>query len=71
MNNIEKKIQEAKELAEQFDQKTNQILNDPNTPQELKDIILEHRIPDDKIIDLSGGKRIKRIDPNTFEIEYE
>jgi nicotinate-nucleotide pyrophosphorylase len=71
MNNIDKKIQEAKELAEQFEQRTNQILNDPNTPQELKDIIMEHRIPDEKIIDLSGGKRIKYINPETFEIEYE
>ena len=38
--------------------------------QELKDIIIKNRIPDDNVIDLSGGKRIKRIDPDTFEIEY-
>jgi len=67
MNNIEK----AGELAKKFEEQTNQMLNDPNIPQELKDIILETRIPDDKIIDLSGGKRIKRINPDTFEIEYE
>ena len=71
MNNIDNKIQEAKELAEQFEQRTNQILNDPNIPQELKDIILDTRIPDEKIFDLSGGKRIKYINPETFEIEYE
>ena len=71
MNNIDNKIQEAKELAEQFEQRTNQILNDTNTPQELKDIILDTRIPDNKIIDLSGGKRIKGINLDTFEIEYE
>jgi hypothetical protein len=71
MNNFDKKIEEAAELAKKFEEQTNQILNDPNIPQELKDIILETRIPDDKIIDLSGGKRIKRIDLDTFEIEYE
>ena len=64
MNNIEK----AGELAKKFEEQTNQMLNDPNIPQELKDVILETRIPDDKIIDLSGGKRIN---PDTFEIEYE
>ena len=37
----------------------------------LKDIIIKNRIPDDNVIDLSGGKRVKRIDPDTFEIEYE
>lgn len=71
MNNIDKNIEKAGELAKKFEEQTNQMLNDPNIPQELKDIILETRIPDDKIIDLSGGKRIKRIDPDTFEIEYE
>ena len=71
MNNIDNKIQEAKELVEQFEQRTNQILNDPNIPQELKDIILDTRIPDEKVFDLSGGKRIKYINPETFEIEYE
>ena len=71
MNNIDKNIEKAAELAKKFEEQTNQILNDPNIPQELKDVILETRIPDDKIIDLSGGKRIKRIDPDTFEIEYE
>lgn len=71
MNNIDKNIEKAGELAKKFEEQTNQMLNDPNIPQELKDIILETRIPDDKIIDLSGGKRIKRINPDTFEIEYE
>jgi hypothetical protein len=71
MNNIDKKIQEAKELAEQFEQRTNEILNDPNVSQELKDMILKNRIPDEIIIELSDGKRIKYINPETFEIEYE
>ena len=71
MNNIDNKIQEAKELAEQFEQRTNEILNDPNVPQELKDMILKNRIPDEIIIELSDGKRIKYINPETFEIEYE
>ena len=71
MNNIDNKIQEAKELAEQFEQKTNQILNDPNVSQELKDIMLECRIPDEKIIDLSDGRKIKYINPETFEKVYE
>lgn len=71
MNNINRKIEEAAELVKKFEEQTNQILNDNNIPQELKDIILETRIPDNNVIDLSGGKRIKRIDPDTFEIEYE
>jgi hypothetical protein len=40
-------------------------------PQELKDIINKNRIPDDKIVDLTSGKKIKYINPDTFEIEYE
>lgn len=71
MIDINKKIEESLDLTKKFEEQTNQILNDPNIPQDLKDIILETRIPDDKIIDLSGGKRIKKIDPDTFEIEYE
>lgn len=71
MNNINRKLEEAAELVRKFEEQTNQILNDNNIPQELKDIILETRIPDNNVIDLSGGKMIKRIDPDTFEIEYE
>lgn len=71
MNDIDKKIQEAKELAEQFEQRTNEILNDPNVSQELKDMILKNRVPNEIIIELSDGKRIKYINPETFGIEYE
>ena len=39
--------------------------------EELKEIIKETQIPSDKVFDLTGGKRIKRIDPDTFEVEIE
>ena len=71
MNNIDKLIEQGAELARKHEEIRDEILNNPDIPQELKDIIIESRIPDDKIVDLSGGKRIKYINPDTFEIEYE
>ena len=70
-NNIDKLIEQGAELARKHEELRDEILNNPDTPQELKDIIIENRIPDDKIVDLTGGKRIKYINPDTFEIEYE
>jgi hypothetical protein len=71
MNDINKLIEQGKELARKHEEIRDEILNNPDMAQELKDIIIKNRIPDDNVIDLSGGKRIKRIDPDTFEIEYE
>lgn len=71
MNNIDKLIERGKVLARKYEEIRDEILNNPDIAQELKDIIIKYRIPDDNVIDLSGGKRIKRIDPDTFEIEYE
>jgi hypothetical protein len=71
MNDINKLIDQGKELARKHEEIRDEILNNPDMPQELKDIIIKNRIPDDNVIDLSEGKRIKRIDPDTFEIEYE
>ena len=71
MNKLDKLIECGAELARKHEEKSDEILNNPNVPQELKDVIIESRIPDDKIVDLTGGKRIKYINPNTFEIEYE
>ena len=71
MNNIDKLIERGAELARKHEEIRDEILNNPDMPQELKDIIIKNRIPDDNVIDLSGGKRVKRIDPDTFEIEYE
>ena len=71
MNKLDKLIECGAELARKHEEKSDEILNNPDAPQELKDIIIESRIPDDKIVDLTGGKRIKYINPNTFEIEYE
>ena len=71
MNDINKLIEQGKELARKHEEIRDEILNNPDMPQELKDIIIKNRIPDDNVIDLSEGKRIKRIDPDTFEIEYE
>jgi hypothetical protein len=71
MNNIDKLIERGAELTRKHEEMRDEILNNPDMPQELKDIIIESRIPDDKIVDLTGGKRIKYINPDTFEIEYE
>jgi hypothetical protein len=49
-----------------------QILNNPDMPQELKDAMIglgDTIIPTLNIID--KDKKIKRINPYTFEIEYE
>jgi hypothetical protein len=66
-----KTIEQGAELARKHEKLRDEILNNPDMPQELKDIIIENRIPDDKIVDLTGGKKIKYINPDTFEIEYE
>ena len=71
MNDINKLIEQGKELARKHEEIRDEILNNPDMAQELKDIIIKNRIPDDNVIDLSGGKRIKYINPETFEIEYE
>lgn len=71
MNNIDKLIEQGAELARKHEELRDEILNNPDMPQELKDIINRSRIPDDKIVDLTSGKKIKYINPDTFEIEYE
>jgi hypothetical protein len=71
MKNIDKLIEQGAELARKHEELRDEILNNPDMPQELKDIINKSRIPDDKIVDLTSGKKIKYINPDTFEIEYE
>ncbi len=71
MNNIDKLIEQGAELARKHEELRDEIINNPDMPQELKDIINKSRIPDDKIVDLTSGKKIKYINPDTFEIEYE
>jgi hypothetical protein len=71
MNNLEERIKKGAELARKHEEIRDEILNNPDMPQELKDIIIKNRIPDDNIVDLTGGKKIKYINPDTFEIEYE
>lgn len=70
-NNLDKLIERGAELARKHEEIRDEILNNPDMPQELKDMIIKNRIPDDKIVDLTGGKKIKNINPYTFEIEYE
>ena len=71
MNNIDKLIEQGAELARKQESIRNEILNNPDMPQELKDIIIENRIPVENIQEIPPGKRIKHINPDTFEIEYE
>jgi hypothetical protein len=60
MKDINKLIEKGTELKHRHEELQDEILNLPDVPQELKDLIAKHRIPDDKIIDLTGGKRIKK-----------
>ncbi len=72
MNNIDELIKQGEELARRHEAIRNEILNNPDIPQEMKDIIIglgETIIPTLNIID--KDKKIKRINPDTFEIEYE
>jgi hypothetical protein len=71
MNNIDKLIEKGAELARKHEELRDEILNNPDISQELKDLIIKNRIPDDKMVDLTGDKKIKYINPDTFEIEYE
>jgi hypothetical protein len=68
---INKLIEEGLKRAQDHEKRNNEILNDPSVSEELKEIIKETQIPSDKVLDLTGGKRIKRIDPDTFETEIE
>ena len=45
---LDKLLEEAAELARKSEENRNEILNNPDIPQELKDIIVECQIPDDK-----------------------
>ena len=72
MNNIDKLIEQGAELARKQESIRNEILNNPDIPQELKDAMIglgDTIIPTLNIID--KDKKIKRINPDTFEIEYE
>jgi hypothetical protein len=72
MNNLDKLIKQGEELARKHKEMRNEILNNPDIPQELKDTIIglgDAIVPILNIID--KDKKIKRINPDTFEIEYE
>lgn len=72
MKNIDKLIEQGAELARKQESIRNEILNNPDIPQELKDAMIglgDTIIPTLNIID--KDKKIKRINPDTFEIEYE
>lgn len=71
MNNIDKLIEQGAELARKHEEIRDEILNNPDMPQELKDIIIENRIPAENIQEIPPGKRIKYINLDTYEIEYE
>jgi hypothetical protein len=71
MNNLEERIKKGAELARKHEELRDEILNNPDMPQKLKDMIIKNRIPDDNIVDLTDGRKIKYINPDTFEIEYE
>jgi hypothetical protein len=71
MNNLEERIKKGAELARKHEEIRDEILNNPDMPQKLKDIIIKNRIPDDNIVDLTDGRKIKYINPDTFEIKYE
>jgi hypothetical protein len=71
MNNKDKLIEKGTKLARKHEELRDEILNNPDMPQVLKDFIIKNRIPDDKMVDLTNGKKIKYINPDNFEIEYE
>jgi len=71
VHNLEERIKKGAELARKHEEIRDEILNNPDMPQKLKDIIIKNRMPDDNIVDLTDGRKIKYINPDTFEIEYE
>ena len=71
MNKLDRLIEQGAELARKHEEIRDEILNNPDMPQELKDIIIENRIPVENIQEIPPGKRIKYINPDTYEIEYE
>lgn len=72
MNKIDKLIEQGAELARKQEEIRDEILNNPDMPQELKNAMIglgDTIIPILNIID--KDKKIKHINPDTFEIEYE
>jgi hypothetical protein len=70
-NRFDEYLCKSMEVVSEHEKIRDEILNDPTMPKELKNLINKHRISEKNVIDLTGGKRIKKIDPDTFEVEYE
>lgn len=69
---IEKLYEEGLELAKKAAADREKILNDPNIPQQIKDAAINSGdaiVPVLNII--NPDRKIKRINPETFEVEYE
>lgn len=69
MKDIDKSLEKVLELIKEQEIEREKLINDPNTPDEIKKIIEETRNLPNQKTDLN--KKIKRINPDTFEIEYE
>lgn len=69
--NISKQIERAAEMSQKLESLRDEILNDPDMPQGIKDVIIENRKLEQPVVELISGRKIKYINPDTFEIEYE
>lgn len=78
MNNIDKLIEQGAELARKHEELRNEILNDPNVPQEIKDALIqakkefeekekEHK----EYLEINKHRKIKGYHPDNFEPIYE
>jgi hypothetical protein len=69
---VDKLLEEGLELAKKAAADREKILNDPNIPQQIKDAAISSGdaiIPVLNII--NPDRKIRRINPETFEVEYE
>jgi len=82
MNNLDKKIKEASELARKHEELRNEFLNDPNVPQVIKDDLnklhkefeekmLEDKKRLEKRLEENKHRKIIGYNPENFEPIYE
>ena len=78
MNNVNKLIEQCKELVRKHEQLRNETLNDPNVPQEIKDALIQSKNEFEKeqkeykeYLEKNKHRKIKGYNPDNFEPIYE
>lgn len=78
MDNLDKLIEQGAELARKHEELREEILNDSNVPQEIKDVIIQSKQEFEeeqkrykKYLEENKHRKIKGYNPDSFEPIYE